>query len=609
MEKTSPPSQLWCGLFGGLAAAGLVGALTLRRNPHIHQQTAEAVILVGYFLLAGLFAGLLAGLAGRLMAAVGRGRPFSTAAAGGLVAFAAPLYCLLLPDVGIAQSLLSDFLFSASRLRQLLFVAILCGACALLGLVVHRILGLLQSRRLAPVVLALPLLAFGDAVLMAGEAPPAPQTQSSAISLQAPTEPPPTPVILLCIDGADLDDVLLPAVAAGELPAFGKLLEESTWGPLETLEPTLSAVVWTTLITGKEPADHGIRSFISFRLPGLRPSIEEFPIHTGLNYKVFPWLEKLPTMPPLQIPYSSNMRRAEALWSIVDRFYPVGAYQWLITWPAEPVNGFNVAGGLGWIQLAGEFREQIGQDLARRSTHPPELADEVRRARRRRQRQVTEDDRRAFLPAGALRPGDARLAAIEGLLADPTVDVLPDLMARFTPRLTVASFYPVDPLHHFFAANRGDEGPFGEVVDAGYRLTDQRLGELMAQVGDEVHWIVLSDHGWDFERNHHTWAPAGMFFARGPAFEAGRRIDGMSVYDIAPLVLHLLRLPQPQDMPGARRGAFLEATSADYRRQFPRTAWGEVATYERGRGGDSTPVPSPRDEELRETMRSLGYIQ
>ena len=35
-------------------------------------------------------------------------------------------------------------------------------------------------------------------------------------------------------------------------------------------------------------------------------------------------------------------------------------------------------------------------------------------------------------------------------------------------------------------------------------------------MGDSVNVVVVSDHGYDFVQNHHTDAPAGIFFGIGP---------------------------------------------------------------------------------------------
>ncbi|MEM7480184.1 MAG: alkaline phosphatase family protein [Acidobacteriota bacterium] len=616
------------GAAGMGCAAFLVATLTLRLNSHILQEPAQALLLAAMFTVAGAIAGAAGGCAAVLLIDLLR-RPFPrlpnlTPAAAGVLTALPLLYVLLLPDVGLAGSFLSDTLFSPSWLRRSLVAGAAFGVTAFIGVAADRwftrrrhlgfalaagivLMGwILLAPNLARLVLSPPETAK---ILRPSEVPVAP---SAAVET-----PLPAPVVLLLVDGADLDDVILPLAAAGELPTFARLLDESTWGPLTTLEPTLSAVVWTTIITGKAPEEHGIQSFVSFRLPGLSAPINEFPLHTGLNFHLFPLLEKLPGLPPLQIPYSSNMRRVKALWNMVDDVYPVGAYQWLITWPAEPVRGFNVAGGLGWVQLAGEFRQQIGDELAERASHPPELSKEIARARRLRRRALEPSDLIPYLgsveESAALGDKDPRRLAAIGHLIDPAVDVLPALIERFEPRFTAASFYPVDPFSHFFAADRNNPAsPFRNALDASYRLTDQRLGELIerlaALLGSDVNLLVISDHGWDFDRNHHTWAPAGMFFARGPAFEPGRQVEDLSIYDLAPMILHLLALPQPEDMPGTQTQAYLNALSATYRTAHPIPP--RIATWETGtRPNDPTPVPSPMDDELRDTLRSLGYIQ
>ena len=143
------------------------------------------------------------------------------------------------------------------------------------------------------------------------------------------------PLIVLCIDGADPDDIILPRVAAGELPTFARLLEEGTFAPLETLTPTLSPAVWTTLATGKAPEEHGILHFILFDLPLVSTPVSVFPLHTGLNFKIFPLLERLPGVPALQAPYTSELRRSPAVWEIAGVHAPVGSFRWRVTWPVE----------------------------------------------------------------------------------------------------------------------------------------------------------------------------------------------------------------------------------------------------------------------------------
>lgn len=624
---------------GSLLAGLGVAALTLRLNSHLHVQPAAALVVAAYFAVGSLAVGLAAGavtaiglgVAARFSSWAGVRAEWIEAArwaAGSLLSLAPLAYLLLLPDLGLAGSLLSDLLGARAAVR-LGVAALVAAVLAVVGLAARAVWCRLPARprRWLPRLAAGAFLAVvGSLVAWIVLGGPQPEPAASAAfdaalnavpavaTFDPPEGPPPPRVVLLCIDGADPDDVVLPLVARGELPTFARLLEEGTRGELATIEPTLSAVVWTTIATGRSPAEHGIRGFVNFRLPGLGPSIEQFPLHTGLNFHLFPLLEKLPGVPPIQVPYTSNMRRAPALWEMVGRAYPVGVYQWLITWPAEPVEGFMVAGGLGWVQFAGAFRAEVGDELGRRASEPPGLAREVAAARRAAARRLGADDFAPYFgadtPAGGAAPGSAgpRRRAVAGSLSDPAAELLPRWIRRFDARFTAASFYPVDAFHHLFARR---SGPLGGAVAAAYRHTDARLGELLAALeagAEPVNLIVVSDHGFDFARHHHTWAPPGLLLNRGPAFAPGREVEGLSVYDVAPLVLHLLGLPLADDLPGVATGAYLEALDPAWLAAHPQAALGRVPSYG-PRAADHAPVAGPRDDELRDALRSLGYIR
>jgi hypothetical protein len=406
-------------------------------------------------------------------------------------------------------------------------------------------------------------------------------------------------VVLLCIDGAD-PAVVGSMAARGELPAFARLMREGVWGELGTLQPTLSPVVWTTLATGKPPEEHGVRHFTHVRLPGIGRSVRVFPLHTGLNFHLFPLLDRLPGVPTVEIPYTSNLRRSEALWTIAGRTYPVGVWRWLVTWPAEPVPGFVVAGGIGWVQfVAGAHRDE----LSPLATHPPGLLDGRPSAHRQR---VDPEELARFTAAG-LDPDEhgPRRRVVFHALGDPTVRALPELIRGTGARFTAAGFHSVDSFHHLFTEPGDDPADPPPVVAEAYRLTDRRLGRLMAKLGRHTRLLVVSDHGFDFAAHHHTWAPPGVFFARGPGLPPGRRVEGLTVYDVAPLVLRLLDLPLPDDMPGARTAAYERVLAPHFLKTHPLT---HVRTYERGAPADERALESEQDEQMKDVLRSLGYI-
>ncbi len=165
----------------------------------------------------------------------------------------------------------------------------------------------------------------------------------------------------------------------------------------------------------------------------------------------------------------------------------------------------------------------------------------------------------------------------------------------------------MDAFSHFFARDRVHGGPFAPAIDARYRELDARLGELLAALPEDAHVILVSDHGYDFEHDHHTWAPPGVFFAHGPAFREGTHVRGLSVYDVAPLVLHLLDLPLPRDLSGTGTARYRRALRAGWLDTHPAST---IATYEvSDEDRELAPERSPRDEEIREVLESLGYVR
>lgn len=617
MNRRPEPIRLPLAGAAGLSlAAAWVTCLTVTLNPHL--TVGARLRLTVLFVFTAAAAGTLLGLAASLLPVLARrlgASPASerrlSAALLGLLAFGPPLYALLLPDTGLAGHLLTDALFTPGFARRALTLLALTALLAAAGLAttallrrLHRAVPAAAWTVLLATVVTLLLLAPSEARQRTGPQPAEPQLASTNRPPSTPPDEPsptlpPTRVVLLVVDGADLQ-VIEPMVEAGELPTFARLTRQGTWGPLATIEPTLSPLVWTTIATGKPPAEHGVLHFTWFRLPWVGQPILTFPLHTGLNFRLFPWLEKLPGPPAERLPYSSGMRRSEALWTIVGRRHPVGVFHWLVTWPAEEVPGFVVAGGFGAVQ-----HSDVEAVDDRRAFQPRRLADE--RAPRHR---VSDDELRRYAgPGVALDRGDPHVRYVARTAGNGSGRLLASLVARFEPRLVAAGFYPVDGYHHHFAAARRDGGPFAPAIAERYRLTDRRLGELMeslAELPGETNLVVVSDHGFDFEHGHHTWSPPGVVFAHGPAFTAGRRVDDLTVYDVAPLVLHLTGMPVPLDMPSGESGAYRAALSGDWLRQHPVD---RVATYEGSGDGPLHGDESPLDDQIREQLKSLGYIR
>lgn len=591
--------------------AGLViGVLTVGFNTHLG--TSDRLLLLAWFIAGYALVGLVLGVVALALLALARtvrlpekivavlARTATTLAIVGPLA-----YLALLPDLGLLPPILTDVIFSWSRsvlAGVAVGVLVLTGlAGELVGFLLRRWPGLGRGLATASVLTwvlgAIALVVVGVTRFQAPEAVGAEEEVEVAATISE------TPVVVLCIDGADLDDVILPMVKNGELPAFARMMEEGTWGPLATIEPTLSPIVWTTLATGRTPEDHGIFHFVNFRVPGLRQAVLRFPLHTGLNFRIFPLLEKIPGIAPLRRPYTSNMRRVPALWNMAGRFAAVGAYRWLITWPAETFEGFNYAASAVVTNSENDLFLSENERPAG-SLHPADALEGLQWTRRR---QVEIAELEPYAGDGVrIDRRRKKVRFVDRRIRDPSLAILKHLIDRYEPRLTMASFYSVDGFQHIFSVDRLRGGPFSGAIEERYRFTDVHLGELMDFLGDDANLIVVSDHGFDFEHHHHTWAPAGIFFGWGPAFEADRNVESLSVYDIAPLVLRLLNLPLPEDMPGTLTGTYQDSLSRAFLGAQPEL---RIATYGAWAAASQTPQESSQDEEIKELLRDLGYIQ
>lgn len=411
----------------------------------------------------------------------------------------------------------------------------------------------------------------------------------------------PAPVLVLLVDGLDPDRVE-ERIAAGDMPHLEDLVAASTSGRLRSRTPTLSPSLWTTIATGRPARDHGVHDFVHHRFPGVGPSVRRLPQRSGWRSTLFPRLEALSAGRLFsRVPYTSNMRRSPTVWEIAEAHgLRVGVYRWLVTWPAEPVDGFVVAGtevavpgpvgkqpgggkGERWARAHAEERAEgwiwppePGVALPERSLEPDELGD---------------------FPRAARRDSLVRMA-----LRDPTSRDLAERIAAVRPAVVFASFHPVDLFQHR-ARKLGAAGP--DVVDAAHRLLDRRLGELLPAVSPETRLVLLSDHGFDFAAGHHERGPEGILVLRGPEFTAGRRLgEPAELADVAPLVLRLLGLPTDREMTGRNRvdrlvapGVRLPAREVE--------SWSGLRPDSVDRDRPLLPTTDRPDLEL---LRSVGYL-
>jgi hypothetical protein len=120
-------------------------------------------------------------------------------------------------------------------------------------------------------------------------------------------------VVLVGIDGASWN-VIDPLLEAGKLPTLAGLITRGVSAELETVEPVISPVVWTSIATGRTPAAHGIEHFLSTRFELAVPTIFERLASRGHRVGLYDYLVTWPP-PSLEDGFviPSWLRRDEAV--------------------------------------------------------------------------------------------------------------------------------------------------------------------------------------------------------------------------------------------------------------------------------------------------------
>lgn len=417
------------------------------------------------------------------------------------------------------------------------------------------------------------------------------------------SRPRPSRVLLIGVDGLDWERAGR-LVAAGRMPNLGRLMANGASGVLRSIAPYASPAVWTTIATGKTPARHGVG---------------ELGVYTGRG-----GVAELA---------GSQSIECMTLWEILAAAGRTsGVVGWLVTYPPVPVTSYTVTFRAVVAISGGAAPERSGAgraDIAR-AAHPSEIWAEVA-GLGVAQADVPEEDVAACLATPDHLDDEgvrARTRDIARWIAADrtTVAAARRLMAARPTDLTAVYIRGNDIVSHLFwryiepeSWTRGALRPelvetFSSVVDKYYELADALIGELLESSDDGTVVIVCSDHGFAGHRGRPGFTGGvaigvdmhreeGVIVLEGPGIVSGGTLEGVSVLDVTPTILALLGVPVGRDMDGvpvvkALEPSFLEERPITY-----------VDTHEMGdRMVPGGSAESPVDDEIRELLRSLGYI-
>jgi Flp pilus assembly protein TadD len=403
-------------------------------------------------------------------------------------------------------------------------------------------------------------------------------------------------VLFVGLDGADwpLLDALM---AEGRMPELAALCREGRVATLRTIQPPLSPLIWTTMMTGVSPLEHGILDFTRFHPQTRRRE-----------------------------PITSDERQVPAVWNHAsDALRRVAVFGLWATYPAEPIRGLMVSDR--FYTFASLDAPPAG------SVFPPEQEAWARGVLTAVEAEVGFDALRAYLPwldnstydeaINAADPYTRPIAALRRILIETRLYAR--LAAEHLERqpeteLTVVYFQGTDTIGHVFAPFMAPRLPtidprdferFSGVPARYFAEVDAVLGTLRRSAAQQGAALMLaSDHGflWQEGRPHQVESLA--------AASAGRwhREDGMAllwgrgsspdrepgqVAQVAATLHALLDLPTPASLAQPPLFGLPPSSTAPPLQRKP-------ATPTRQDAADPA-AEAAADEEVAK-LRALGYL-
>ena len=264
-------------------------------------------------------------------------------------------------------------------------------------------------------------------------------------------------VLVIGLDGASWN-VLEPLMAANKLPNLARLIQDGASGCLRSTVPPVTAPAWASFSTGVNPGKHGV---FTFETNGLDNQPTEF--------------------------ISSHSVRAPRVWQMIGQQEKrVILINIPITYPPEPVNGIMISGML-----------TPSQDS--QYTYPAELQKEILSLA---PNYVTDINLltggRTFMSVNEKLDF---IREIRSALHSRTI-VTRHLMAKYPWDLFVVVFVAMDRIQHVMwrYLEPGDDPPpdLDRVQTAIHELysdLDSEIGHILADAGEDVTVIIMSDHG------------------------------------------------------------------------------------------------------------------
>lgn len=374
---------------------------------------------------------------------------------------------------------------------------------------------------------------------------------SLPLAAQNQTSKPKPRVVVIGVNGMELD-VIRPLILKGQMPNLAKVIRNGAYGKLRTVSDPNCPRVYTTIATSTKPEEHGITGFL---VGGITAN--------------------------------TNMLKEEPIWSMLSKHgVTVGMANVPATFPVMPVNGYMISGMLtrgknceDGVLCAPKLSEVEGGAAVYPASMKAELLKNVGDFYIDCERMPSAEQ----LKGHESQVIDAWLQRVD-LIREQQTKLFDYLLKNHPTDFTwmVQScedrtghwLYPIAPYNVGY--NPKINGVRPDAFPDQYIGLDKVLGTILSDIDENTYVFIVSDHGIkplrEFEQtdphahmDHEKTTPViakhdfadgddvpGSFFAMGPGIKHDMRLMGFeaSVYDIAPTILHLYGIAQPEQMHG-----------------------------------------------------------
>jgi hypothetical protein len=317
-------------------------------------------------------------------------------------------------------------------------------------------------------------------------------------------------------------DFLIPALDSGKLPNFSWLMENGSWGQLETFSPSEPIIFNNSFNTGKLPWKHRQLSLFRFQPWHVDKSLEVTP-----RYVFFRQMSRAGL---LKVSPNKTSLPIKDIWKILEE------------------------NGTPFLRRDWPFELKVTQPSPKTEKLFAVFYDELK-----------------FEPShifSVVEEAFYRDSEYEEKFSQAKSESSPQLIYFLLNGLNMVEtyFYKYSFPDLFGTIDQEEITKYGVIIEKYYEFYDQIIGKYLAALKEDELLVIYSPHGveplpvWKrfIERllgnpevsAYHERAPEGVIFFYGKDILRGNNIEGMALIDVVPTLLNYMGLPVGKDMDG-----------------------------------------------------------